>query len=77
MNAGEGSDGLGTRSQPSAWDLLTLGATTAACVVGGLGLGWLVDNAAGTEPVFLFVGLGLGIAAGCLISYFKIRPYLS
>ncbi len=68
---------MAARSQPSAWDLLTLGATNAVCVVGGIGIGWLVDHAAGTLPVFILVGLGLGIVAGCLITYRRIRPYLS
>jgi F0F1-type ATP synthase assembly protein I len=38
----------------------------ALCLVLGLGLGWLLDRAVGTSPVFLLVGLLLGIvAAGC------------
>lgn len=64
-------------AQPGVWELLTLGATNAVCVVGGMGIGWLVDHAVGTTPVFIFVGLGLGVVAGCLISYNKIRHYLS
>jgi F0F1-type ATP synthase assembly protein I len=65
------------RSQPSAWELLTLGTSLAACVVAGVVLGWLVDRAIGTLPVFLLVGLALGIAAGIMITYRRIRPYLS
>jgi F0F1-type ATP synthase assembly protein I len=68
---------LATRTQPSAWDLVALGATLAGCVVAGLVVGWLVDRSAGTAPLFLIVGLGLGIVAGCLASYVKIRPFLS
>jgi len=68
---------MATRPQPGAWDLLTLGATIAGCVVGGVLLGWLVDRAAGTVPVFLLVGLGLGVVAGVLAAYGKIRSYLS
>ncbi len=68
---------MAARSQPSVWELLTLGTTLAACVVGGVGLGWLVDRVAGTLPVFLLVGLGLGIVAGMMIAYQRIRPYLS
>ncbi|MBO0869924.1 MAG: AtpZ/AtpI family protein, partial [Micromonosporaceae bacterium] len=64
---------MGTRSQPSAWDLLSLGAANAVCIVGGLGIGWLVDRIAGTAPIFLFVGLVLGIAAGIMFSYSKLR----
>jgi F0F1-type ATP synthase assembly protein I len=68
---------VATRSQPSAWDLLTLGTTNAVCVVAGIGVGWLVDHLAGTTPVFILVGLGLGIIAACLVTYRMIRPYLS
>jgi len=68
---------VAARSQPSAWDLLTLGTTNAVCVVAGGGLGWLVDHVAGTTPVFILVGLALGVAVACLITYRMIRPYLS
>lgn len=41
-----------------------LGLMNAMCL--GLGLlgGWLVDRALGTLPLFMFIGLVLGIAAG-------------
>lgn len=68
---------MATRSQPNAWDLLTLGTANAVCVVAGIGVGWLVDHVAGTNPVFILVGLALGITAGVLITYRLIRPYLS
>jgi F0F1-type ATP synthase assembly protein I len=68
---------MATRSQPNVWDLLTLGGTIAGCVVGGIVLGWLIDRAAGTLPVFILVGLGIGIVAGIMAVYSKIRSYLS
>ncbi len=68
---------MATRSQPSAWELVTLGTANAVCVVGGIGLGWLVDHFAGTLPVFILLGLALGIVAACMITYRRIRPYLS
>lgn len=46
--------------------LLTIGIVLALCLVAGLAAGWVVDAAVGTAPVFLLVGLLLGIvAAGC------------
>ena len=52
------------RSDVSA--LLGIGIVVALCLVAGLGLGWVLDAAVGTTPVFLLVGLLLGIiAAGC------------
>lgn len=45
--------------------LLGMGVTVALCLVAGMGLGWLVDRLADTFPVFVFLGLGFGIAAAC------------
>ncbi len=64
------------RSDLSA--LLSIGIVIALCLVAGLGLGWIIDSAVGTSPVFLLVGLLLGIvAAGCYtVAQFRkqLRP---
>lgn len=53
-------------NRPDLSGLLSLGIVLALCLVLGLGSGWLLDRVAGTFPVFLLVGLLLGIvAAGC------------
>lgn len=67
MNQGNG---------PDLSDLLTFGMATAACLVAGLALGWLVDAVLDTLPVFTLVGLTLGIVATCLYVYVKIEKYL-
>ncbi len=58
--------------------LLSIGIVIALCLVAGLGLGWVIDSAVGTSPVFLLVGLLLGIvAAGCYtVAQFRkqLRP---
>jgi ATP synthase protein I len=56
--------------------LLSMGAVIAAELVAGLGLGWLVDSLAGTAPVFLLVGLLLGIAAAVSYTVVEFRKYL-
>jgi len=43
--------------------VITLGSTIAGSIVVGLLLGIVLDNAAGTSPLFLLLGLFLGIAA--------------
>ncbi|MBA3417391.1 MAG: AtpZ/AtpI family protein [Geodermatophilaceae bacterium] len=64
------------RSDISA--LLTSGMVIALCLVIGLGLGWFLDAAVGTTPVFLLIGLLLGVvAAGCYtVAVFRkqLRP---
>jgi F0F1-type ATP synthase assembly protein I len=56
--------------------LLGMGVVIAAELVAGLGLGWLVDSLAGTGPVFLLIGLLLGIAAAVSYTVVEFRKYL-
>ncbi len=56
--------------------LLGLGAVIAAELLVGLGLGWLVDKLLGTEPVFLLVGVLLGIVAAVSYTVVEFRKYL-
>ncbi|GAA1128491.1 AtpZ/AtpI family protein [Nocardioides aquiterrae] len=67
----EGSD-AGLRGR----DLIGLGGLLAGAVVAGLVIGYLVDEAAGTSPVFVLVGIGLGILAGCAGFVVKVRAAL-
>ena len=64
-------------SEELGWsELLYMGAAIAAAILAGLGLGWLVDSVAGTTPIFLFLGLVLGIATAVRYTYREIRRYL-
>jgi F0F1-type ATP synthase assembly protein I len=56
--------------------LLGMGAVIAAQLVVGLGLGALVDSLANTTPVFLLVGLVLGIAGSISYTVVAFRKYL-
>jgi F0F1-type ATP synthase assembly protein I len=38
--------------------------------------GYLLDQALGTSPLLVFVGLAIGIVGAATGSYFLIRPYL-
>lgn len=64
------------RSGADLSTLLTLGIVSALCLVVGLGLGWLLDTAVGTSPVFLLVGLLLGIVAACCYTVAEFRKQL-
>ena len=60
----EGSAGLGYGSR--------LSVEIIASLLAGLGLGWVIDHFAGTQPlfmlIFMFLGLGLGVYHVMLIS---------
>jgi F0F1-type ATP synthase assembly protein I len=57
-------------------DLVGLGGMLAGAVVLGLVLGLLIDKAAGTQPAFTLVGIGLGIVAGIVAFWVRVRSAL-
>jgi hypothetical protein len=57
--------------------LIGMGAAIAALLVVGFGLGWLIDHLLDTFPIFVMVGLGLGIAGACSYTIVQFRRYLS
>ena len=61
---------------PGAVAFLGMGLSAAICVGLGVGLGILVDDALGTAPAFLLVGLALGVAVAALSVIKQIRTYL-
>lgn len=62
---------------PELGDLLGMGASIAGLVVFGFGIGWLVDLAPGTFPVFALVGLLLGIIAACFYMYGQFKKFMA
>lgn len=61
---------------PDLMTLLGLGAVTAAIILVGLGLGWLVDEVVDTLPAFTLVGLALGIVGACIYIYGQFTRFL-
>jgi F0F1-type ATP synthase assembly protein I len=57
-------------------DLVGLGGLLAGAVVAGTVLGLLIDNLAGTEPVFTVIGVGLGIVTGAIGFWLRVRSAL-
>jgi F0F1-type ATP synthase assembly protein I len=57
-------------------DLIGIGGLLVAGVVGGLVIGLLIDHAAGTEPVFSLLGVLLGIVAGGVGFWVRVREAL-
>lgn len=46
---------------------VAMGAQFIGSLIGGLALGWFVDNRLETDPIGLFVGLCLGLTAGIFL----------
>jgi F0F1-type ATP synthase assembly protein I len=63
------------RSGPGIMVFAGLGMLNAACLLVGLGAGWLVDRALHTLPVFMMVGLVLGIVVGVVLSRRELKQY--
>ena len=61
---------------PELGDLLSMGASTAGCLVIGFGVGWAVDHALGLFPVFALVGLLLGIIAACFYVFAQFKKFM-
>lgn len=57
-------------------DLLGLGGLLAGSVVAGLVLGLVLDDQAGTSPVFTLAGVFLGIVAGAAGFWVRVRAAL-
>jgi F0F1-type ATP synthase assembly protein I len=66
-------------SQPNGPELSTLlglGVATAAFLLIGLGLGWLLDAALDSLPVFAMIGLALGIAGASAYVYAQFKKFM-
>jgi hypothetical protein len=77
---GESPDGHSTPSgpnpTPSIIDFLTMGVSSALCLVLGGGIGYGIDALAGTSPILTFVGLAFGVVAAVLVTITLVRKYL-
>ena len=67
------AEGSGKPSPGQTARLVSLGTMLFACVAVGLGVGYFSDRWLGTQPWFLLIGLGLGIAAAGVNFYRTIK----
>ncbi len=72
----ESSQAEGPKPLPGAVAFLGMGLTVAVLVGLGVGLGLWLDHVLGTAPVFLLVGLAVGVTAAALSVVKQIRTYL-
>ena len=64
-------------SGPTGAELAGLGMALAAAVVVPMILGYVVDGALHTSPLFVFVGLAVGIIAAVALVYTRyVRRYM-
>ena len=63
------------KKRPGIMEFAGLGMMNALCLGAGLTAGWFADQALGTLPLFLFLGLILGIAAGVLATRSEIKRF--
>ncbi len=57
-------------------DLAGLGGVLVGAVVAGLVIGLLIDNRAGTSPTFSLLGIAVGIVAGGVAFWLRVRSAL-
>ncbi len=57
-------------------DLAGIGGMLVGAVVAGLVIGLVVDDQAGTSPTFTLLGIGVGIAAGAVAFWLRVRSVL-
>jgi F0F1-type ATP synthase assembly protein I len=57
-------------------DLLGLGGLLAGSVIACTGLGYLLDEAVGSTPAFTLVGIALGMVAGGVGFWLRVRSAL-
>lgn len=60
---------------PGIMEFAGLGLLNAVCLLGGLGIGYLLDDSLGTLPTFMMVGLLVGIAVGAVATRAELRRF--
>jgi len=66
----EGSVG---RGYSTGWGIVAAGFQLAFSILFFMGMGMLVDRSLGTAPLFLLVGLALGLGAGLYAFILKVQ----
>ena len=61
---------------PGLWSLATLGLTAGVCLAIFVGGGLWLDSVTKRSPLFVMVGVVLGVVAAVTVAYREIRPFL-
>ena len=73
--SGPGGSSPGKRT-PSLGDLFWVGTACAIAIVAGGGIGYAIDDAAGTLPWFTLAGLAFGVLSAVLLAVNEFRKYV-
>lgn len=60
----------------AAVEFLTLGLSVAVTVLAGGAAGYFLDRWLGTSPLFVLIGVALGVTAAVLMTVARVRKYL-
>ena len=63
------------KERPGIMAFAGLGLMNALCLAAGLIGGWFADRALGTLPLFLLIGLIVGIAVGAVATRSELKRY--
>lgn len=63
------------KQRPGVLAFAGIGLMNAICLGAGLAGGWFVDQALGTLPLFLFLGLAAGIAVGVVATRSELKRF--
>jgi len=66
----------GPARQPTLGDLFWVGTACAVSVLAGGGIGYAVDDAAGTLPWFTVAGLAFGVLSAVLLAVNQFRKFV-
>lgn len=64
------------KPSPNLLTLLGLGVTIAVCLGVGLAAGWALDGVLATTPIFIFVGIVVGVGMGVAATWVEVRKFL-
>ena len=76
MTDPEGSDPNQWRPGRVAMTLAYVGTINAVSVLLAMAIGWGIDHVLGTTPLFILLGLPLGILGGVVATVRVVRDYL-
>lgn len=67
---------MGSSPGPGLGELIGMGLSAALLVALGVGVGYWIGQVTGSDVLFTFIGLGIGVGAALMATYRRIRRYL-